>query len=109
MALPREGPGLSPSWTRAPRGGGGPPLSKTGARSRCARSGTKPPDERGVGEQIGDQGRGDDPPNLQRGWAHVSVAKRFFPTRRPTPMADSALHLTEANFDTEVGKHAEVL
>ena len=24
-------------------------------------------------------------------------------------MADSALHLTEANFDTEVGKHAEVL
>ena len=24
-------------------------------------------------------------------------------------MADSALHLTEANFDTEVGKHTEVL
>jgi hypothetical protein len=24
-------------------------------------------------------------------------------------MADSALHLTEANFDAEVGKHAEVL
>jgi thioredoxin 1 len=24
-------------------------------------------------------------------------------------MADSALHLTEANFDAEIGKHAEVL
>src|SRR5215470_10154097 len=51
------------------------------------------------------------PPTFQRNRAAAWFMLRGSPShqRRPARMADTTLHLTDTSFDTEIGKHKEVL